>query len=404
MPWYDDDNRIGALNEAYRGLLKARSVILHEALRLGYPRFVNELVNTAAVGEMEDGRIVYYWNRAFFDSLGTDDRVYVCAHEGLHIVLGHPLRRQDRDPETWNVACDIVVNTMLDYGIYLRLPTGSRLSNRWTCEAIGKLPHEVLRMSTEELYDLLAGGTCPGYKPGGRAAVDAHDFWDSLTEEQQERVRDAIGKYLRSRGYGIGSSKEFAQLAKVIVRQFPWQRLLRGRLTTVKRPREGESWVRPNRKIYQHYPNVLLPGIHEGDGATSLVLGSIDTSGSMSEKDIEDCVGIFASLPRDEYEVHATWFDDGVYDAKDLSKAQGRGGTDFQKIEEVCNGTLPIKGENGSEVFLKRYPDVVVALTDGYAGTPKLKHPNRWIWLLTEHGSDSAVKGLGCTVWKIGPA
>jgi hypothetical protein len=326
MPWYDDDNRIGALNEAYRGLLKARSVILHEALRLGYPRFVNELVNTAAVGEMEDGRIVYYWNRAFF------------------------------------------------------------------------------RMSTEELYDLLAGGTCPGYKLGGRAAVDAHDFWDSLTEEQQERVRDAIGKYLRSRGYGIGSSKEFAQLAKVIVRQFPWQRLLRGRLTTVKRPREGESWVRPNRKIYQHYPNVLLPGIHEGDGATSLVLGSIDTSGSMSEKDIEDCVGIFASLPRDEYEVHATWFDDGVYDAKDLSKAQGRGGTDFQKIEEVCNGTLPIKGENGSEVFLKRYPDVVVALTDGYAGTPKLKHPNRWIWLLTEHGSDSAVKGLGCTVWKIGPA
>jgi predicted metal-dependent peptidase len=147
---------------------------------------------------------------------------------------------------------------------------------------------------------------------------------------------------------------------------------------------------------------VLLPGVHEGDGNTSRILSSIDTSGSMSKDDIRELVSILGSLPRDEYEVHSTWFDDGLYDAPDLTDVVGRGGTSFQKIEEVCRGELPILGRDGAEIYLKQYPDVVIAMTDGYALTPQLQHPARWIWILTESGSNSYIRDLGCTVWKMG--
>jgi predicted metal-dependent peptidase len=398
---YSDDERIGRLSRMYKELCKHRSVMLHETVKLGYPRFVDELVPTAAVGETEDGRLMYYWNRAFFDSLGIRDRVYVCAHEALHVILGHPLRRKDRDPERWNIACDIAVNTALDHAFYLRLNNkATKLGNRYGPQSIRKSSDEVLQLTAEEIYDLLPslpggpGGSIPG------TSVDGHDFWDTLTDEQIEQVRRAIAKHLKGRG--LGSSGEIVQLERILIKPFPWQKLLSGRLATVKKPREGETWIRPNRKIYQHYPRILLPGVHDGDGNTSRILGTIDTSGSMAQDDIEELAGILAGLPKDEYEVHTTWFDDGVYDAPDLTQVQGRGGTSFQKIEDVCCGRLPIQGRDGKEIVLKQYPDVVVAMTDGYAPQPTLQYPNRWIWILTETGSSRAVDGMGCTVWRMG--
>jgi predicted metal-dependent peptidase len=400
---YSDDDRIGRLGATYKELHKTRSVMLHEVAKLGYPRFVDELVATAAVGETEDGRVMYYWNRAFFDSLGIRDRVYVCAHETLHLIFSHPLRRKGRDPELWNIACDVVVNTLLDHSFYLRLNNKTtKLNSRWTATQLGLTHWEVMNMTTEEVYDKVVSlhGSYAGILGRPGSGIDAHDFWETLTEEQAEKVAQAIEKHLKSRGIGRGG--EMVRLEKLLVKPFPWQKLLAGRLASVKKPKEGESWVRPNRKIYNHYPRVLLPGIHEGDGATSNILISIDTSGSMSKESIEDLVALVGSLPRDEYKVHTTWFDDGVYDAPELTHVKGRGGTSFQKIEDVAAGTLPIMGDADAETVLETYPDVVVVMTDGYAPAPLLKHPARWIWILTENGHDYAVKDLGSTVWQLG--
>ena len=35
-------------------------------------------------------------------------------HEVLHTLLMHPLRIEGRDPDVWNVAADMVVNSMCD--------------------------------------------------------------------------------------------------------------------------------------------------------------------------------------------------------------------------------------------------------------------------------------------------
>ena len=36
-----------------------------------------------------------------------------------------------------------------------------------------------------------------------------------------------------------------------------------------------------------------------------------------------------------------------------------------------------------------------VIMTDGEAERPSVRHPERWLWLLTEHGSDAAIRGIG---------
>ena len=47
---------------------------------------------------------------------------------------------------------------------------------------------------------------------------------------------------------------------------------------------------------------------------------------------------------------------------------------------------------------LSRYPDGVVVMTDGGAERPSVRHPERWLWLLAEDGSDDAIRGIGRVV------
>ena len=50
----------------------------------------------------------------FLEKLNQPQRRYVLMHEVLHVMLFHCSRRGDRDPELWNVAADLLVNSMLD--------------------------------------------------------------------------------------------------------------------------------------------------------------------------------------------------------------------------------------------------------------------------------------------------
>ena len=69
-----------------------------------------------------DGRAIFY-NRAWCDKIGSDKCMGVIAHEVLHVVNKHHLRRRERDPKLWNIAADLVINTILQ-GAGYPLPEG----------------------------------------------------------------------------------------------------------------------------------------------------------------------------------------------------------------------------------------------------------------------------------------
>ena len=91
-----------------------------------YPRFGSEIAtsriefrddlkyHTAAT----DGKNVYV-DPNYFASLSEDDRLFLIAHEILHIKFMHPLRLKDKngnmkDMGIWNEACDAIINANLE--------------------------------------------------------------------------------------------------------------------------------------------------------------------------------------------------------------------------------------------------------------------------------------------------
>ncbi len=57
-----------------------------------------------------DGKKIAF-NPTFLEGLSDDETDFVLMHEILHIVLQHCMRYDDRNPEGFNIACDIVVNS-----------------------------------------------------------------------------------------------------------------------------------------------------------------------------------------------------------------------------------------------------------------------------------------------------
>ena len=69
-----------------------------------------------------DGRRIWF-NPAWCDKHGVDRIMGVTAHEVLHVVNKHHLRRGTRDPRLWNLAADLMINRVLEDDGYV-LPPG----------------------------------------------------------------------------------------------------------------------------------------------------------------------------------------------------------------------------------------------------------------------------------------
>ena len=65
-------------------------------------------VQTAAT----DGKHVFYSN-SYTCQLTFEEKIFLFAHEIMHIAFDHVLRSGTKDPEIWNYATDAVINQML---------------------------------------------------------------------------------------------------------------------------------------------------------------------------------------------------------------------------------------------------------------------------------------------------
>ena len=119
-----------------------------------YPRFAQEIANanlqfktdlpyhTAAT----DGKNIYF-DPGYLASLSDDDKLFIIAHELMHIKFEHMFRMagkngQMRDPEIWNIATDAIINANLERD-------GFKIK-----EGYVNMP-EALNFTAEELYNKL---------------------------------------------------------------------------------------------------------------------------------------------------------------------------------------------------------------------------------------------------------
>ena len=65
--------------------------------------------------------------------------VGVLVHEIYHVILKHPLRRGEREPERWNIAADLTINPMVIEGGFV-LPEGglfdAKYDGKWFSERV----------------------------------------------------------------------------------------------------------------------------------------------------------------------------------------------------------------------------------------------------------------------------
>lgn len=332
-----------------------------------------------------DGVCVLY-NPEGMSSYGASQRAFIFLHEIMHILLDHNARRQNRDPQLWNIACDYVINqwleekrTLFPVAIdpppdMLKSSIGSRsaeevydfLKTRNQGRQDGDsflLPdrirgwgaEEVIRkMVPEKLWDL-------------QEPQDPQGSGDSLsramhTAQLEEVRREVNAARKKMRGFGGGG---IYQLPEEILlpgaRLLPWRSLLSDFLTEIES--DEASYATPERK-YLHM-DLILPGHSFTDTELEDVWAFVDSSGSISEQEMRlfltqlyhlvkgfSCVLNIAFW---ETRVNAVYRD--IRKEQDVleSLPKSTGGTDINCVYQWME-------EN------RVRPGVLLILTDGYFG------------------------------------
>ena len=131
----------------------------------------------------------------------------------------------------------------------------------------------------------------------------------------------------------------------------------------------NDKWNRINRSYISFYPETLLPSIEEQEKEEVMVF--IDSSGSIDAKALSLFIALLRGLPS-HIIVHSASFDTECYKYNIHSNDSpiGGGGTKYDILERYVK-------EN-----FKKYPKLIIVLTDGDGNFINPQFPDKWLWLL----------------------
>ncbi len=113
-----------------------------------------------------DARSIYY-NPEYMAPLSLSQVQFVLAHEALHCGLSHFARREHRDLNRWNLACDYAVNPLLVID-GLELAPGALYDEKYN------------GMSAEEIYPLI--------KPDTEETTHDQHLYDNQSDDSAENA------------------------------------------------------------------------------------------------------------------------------------------------------------------------------------------------------------------------
>jgi predicted metal-dependent peptidase len=238
-----------------------------------------------------DGKVLRY-APPFVTALSPAELVGVLAHEVMHCALAHPARRGDRDPERWNIACDLAINPLLvttgvvlppgrlmpGEGAYAGLEPGKAAEEYY---AIVPGPHGPADMPGGD-----TGGAGAAPDPGGCGGVVDSDRGDPAGARQVEADWQVAVSQAQAAAAGRGPLP--GGLGRAVERALRPPADWRGALRefVIASARNDYSWARPNRRFLAQ--GLYLPGLHSEELGD--VILAVDTSGSIGEQTL----GLFA--------------------------------------------------------------------------------------------------------------
>ena len=366
-----------------------------------------------------------YYNSKFVLSLVDKSRADVekvkgvLCHEIMHVILEHLKRLSGRDHEISNIAQDLVVNDMLMTN-HFDLPTEGLLPQNHCMKITdgGKVIGEIKNINKkvwEEVYDELMKLGKKIAKKYGFGDEHIRDPREGDQPGQEGEGKEGQGKQIKiSKGEGKGEEKDKGEDPNKgeTEKEKNWKEIVNEAYTYAKMqgkcPAGMDRYIdelnAPKlnwRQLLQKFIVQQIPYdfTYSRPSKKSIVTGiympsltresleiaiAVDTSGSMSDVDLQDClsevIGIVSAYENVDLTVLAC--DADVHSASQVQtitdvqsiKLQGGGGTDFRPVFKWLEENKP---------NLK----LLVFFTDGYGDFPESSSV-RTLWILSNSGMD----------------
>lgn len=265
----------------------------------------------------EDGTAKTIWtdgislgyNPAFIQSVTLDQLKGSLCHEALHIVLKHHMRRQEREPSTWNKAGDYAINPIVENAGF-KLPE-QRLFN-------SQFVNQEAENIYSEIYHAPSPAPTPNQQPQGNQGDPQEDpqkdpRGDEVKSQETQgnpdpgqcgEVRDLpikneIDKAQHEQDLNITIQQAIniakshgqmpAELERIITEilspNLPWQEILARFLD--QNARNDYTWTTPNKKYLTH--GLYLPALKNSEIGQIVFIG--DSSGSITEAEMKRTLG-----------------------------------------------------------------------------------------------------------------
>lgn len=391
-----------------------------------------EFINDLEVARTENKKL--YVSTTFFQSLSESQCFSYLLHQVIHLALNHPNRSDQRDEKLWNVACDIVVNNIIDEST--SWPIAPHTAWDFSCrgqsaERVYANLQELERQNIEQSIknstaskidqksdSYVGGGLGTGNdfskdigdqgdrESGGRApsesihnnSLNEKSPYDNVvekykavpdfkvhkidaTESAQEYWRNAMvqarQQLKQTNQYSLNSSTLQREVDVNIGGLLSWQDML-------------WKYAVPSANNYAEfdarfiYRSLFIEYLQSEELIVEIV---IDTSGSICETVLSVFISemLAISLCHPDVKINFYYVDcemHGPYgipiDFNDLPVPLGSGGTSFKPFFKKLE-------ENSS---LMEQPQAVIYFTDGFAEFPNFTPEVPVLWVVTESGAE----------------
>ena len=355
----------------------------------------------------------FYYNPEFVEQLTLAETEFVLAHEALHCALSHFARRDHRVKHRWDIACDYAINPIL-VADGLKAPPGSLHLREYagmTAEEIYPYMEDNENDQTldQHLYDKpddqpspdndsddapppppipqeQDGGTgdkpqqLPDEETQGAAQPPplTSDESDNLDVQWQQRLAGAAQTAMQA-GKLSGDMQRLVD--HFLQPKLPWRNLLAKFMSNLAR--DDYSYTRPSTR---RGDPAVFPSMRSSQVD---VVVAIDTSGSISEKEMRDFVSEIDAIKgqmRARITLHtcdAELAEKGPWTYEPWDEfslpddINGGGGTNFCPVFKWADG-------------MDRTPDLLIYFTDADGAFPDVQPYFPVLWL---------VKGKSTVPW-----
>jgi predicted metal-dependent peptidase len=368
---------------------KARSRMLVKHVFFATAAMSTQMVVDNSITTAATDMTKIYYNDDFIKSLKTEVVMFVVAHEVMHILLRHGIRRGNRDPVRANIAMDFAINIML-------LDAGFELWEHCCCDARyrGMSFEQIYQLREEEHRRRKNDNSFVPRRERGRPGFGTPDNFDDTEQAiqggmggdvlplPQGMTKEALDKLERRIAGKLQQAAMAARMRGTLpaglelmiegdVRPpLPWYDILREWMLALAST--GETWNHRNRRFQQVY----LPSRKSRAAMGELIVIG-DSSGSMN--------GIYAQLNVEfpsimeglnPERLRVVWADDDECSRMEI----------FERGEHV---SIHPKGGGGTDMrrpmkFVEQFdPIVVVLVTDCYTPWPDQEPPYPLITIST---------------------